>query len=65
MRITTTTALLLTVALFSAGCSKDEPSISQLPDVDAETVAENVANAQKRGWVKLEPLTLADVADKK
>lgn len=64
MRTKTTFTALLALALFCVGCATDEPSISHLPDIDEATAAENKANAQKRGWVQVEPLTLSELMEK-
>lgn len=65
MRTKTTFTALLALALFSVGCTKDEPTITQLPELDEATVEQNKADAQKRGWIQLEPLTLSELTEKK
>ena len=65
MRTITATTLLLILALSSAGCTTAAPEVSSLPDIDVATAEKNKADAQKRGWLQLEPLALVDAAEKK
>ena len=60
MRTTITKALLLILALCSAGCATDAPEVYSVPDIDAATAEKNKADAEKRGWLQLEPLAAVE-----